>query len=630
MDAYSKIKVLSWNIEGAKRGSANLAHFVKTLQPALIFLSEPQLFQCDASLALAPLLPTFCYKLNSQDSYYPELALEQRQAHGGTLAMWHSALDPFVSLLPTSSPAVLPLLLSIPGLSKSVHIVVYLPTSGRDEDFVIALASLTAVLDSLLEDHLGVPVFIRGDCNVNPNNLPRVQLLTSFQTKYSLKNLPLNHPTHHHFMGNGESDSQLDIIMYSDTPHSEESLDQVICGKENPLVTSHHDVVVSTFPSSTVPYMIPPPAVKAPRIPNTRVKVLWNQDGQEMYENMLSSTLPLLEQSLLNPSSPSLTSILLNCTNYALNRAAEISFKTVQMSKPRGLKKVSECPEIKKAQVAALKASRDLLHLQSSASSPLEEILAATARKSSCSSALRAAIRASSSQAARERDKLLHSVLSSDPRKLQAAVRSSKNSSSPIVHTLQVGNHIYSGDSVPDGFYEALLNLKVPNSPSDHPGFLSSAETFRHILEVAKTSPPLPALSPQEAYNLLKRVRSDVLDLFSISARHYCTAGVPGVQHFTALLNLIISNINLSSAPELNSAWSIMLYKGHNKPRTLCRSWRCISSCPLISKVLDLYVSDLHRSGWSSASAPTQFMTRGSSHELAALLLTEAISYATV
>ena len=122
------MKVVSWNIEGAKPGSANLAHFVKTHQPALIFLSEPQLFQCDARLALAPLLPTYCYKLNSQDSYYPELALEQRQAHGGTLAMWNSALDPFVSLLPTSSPAVLPLLLSIPGLSKSFHIGVYLPT----------------------------------------------------------------------------------------------------------------------------------------------------------------------------------------------------------------------------------------------------------------------------------------------------------------------------------------------------------------------------------------------------------------------------------------------------------------------------------------------------------------------
>ena len=74
-----------------------------------MFLSEPQLFQCDVSLALTPLIPTYHYHLNSEDKFYPELALEQRQAHSGTLALWHSALDPFI---PTS-PAVLPLLLSI-------------------------------------------------------------------------------------------------------------------------------------------------------------------------------------------------------------------------------------------------------------------------------------------------------------------------------------------------------------------------------------------------------------------------------------------------------------------------------------------------------------------------------------
>ena len=107
-------------------------------------------------------------------------------------------------------------------------------------------------------------------------------------------------------------------------------------------------------------------------------------------------------------------------------------------------------------------------------------------------------------------------------------------------------------------------------------------------------------------------------------------AGPAGHAHFAALLNLIISNINLSTAAELKSAWSIILHKGHNKPRFLCHSWRCISTCPLVPKVLDLYVSDLHWDNWLFASAPTQFMTRGSSHELAALLLTEVICYATL
>ena len=72
--------------------------------PALIFLSEPQLFQCDTALALAS-LPDFCHHLNSADSFLPSLALDQRKAWGGTLAMWHKSLDPFLLVPPTTSPA---------------------------------------------------------------------------------------------------------------------------------------------------------------------------------------------------------------------------------------------------------------------------------------------------------------------------------------------------------------------------------------------------------------------------------------------------------------------------------------------------------------------------------------------
>ena len=333
--------ILSWNIEGAKRGAYNLAHFAEIHHPALMFLSEPQLFHCDVSQALAPLLPTYCIHLNSEDTYYPELALDRRQAHGRTLALWHSALDPFITILPTTSSAVLPLLLSIPGLSPSVHVGIYLPTSGRNEDFVVALSALTAVLDSVLEDHHEVPVYVRGDANANPSNLARVQLFSNIVSLFNFRNLPLYHPTHHHFTGNGSSDSQLDVLLFRGAHGQAESLLSVVCGKENPLISSHHDMVVSSFLSSRVAYNPPPPAMVAPRIPNTRVKVLWEQEGQHQYETLLSSTLPLLHHSLLNPASPSLTNILIDCTNFALNRAAEVCFKTIQLSKPPSQKKAA-------------------------------------------------------------------------------------------------------------------------------------------------------------------------------------------------------------------------------------------------------------------------------------------------
>ena len=301
------------------------------------------------------------------------------------------------------------------------------------------------------------------------------------------------------------------------------------------------------------------------------------------------------------------------------------------MSKPPSQKKEFIQPDIRHAQTVALNAAQVLQAVRSSPTSSPHDLQTAISAKSSSTSALRAAVRSSIRDEARQRDELLHTTLSSDPSKLQAAVRKAKSAVVPAVHLLQVGKHVYTGDSVPDGFYDALSKLKVPeNSPTSSPEFLSVAENYRHIMELAKSGPPLPSLSTQEALALLQRVRPDVLDLFSISARHYLMAGPAGHEHFAAILNLIISNLNLSTAAELNSIWSVMLHKGHGKPRSLCRSWRCISTCPLVPKALDLYVSDLHGDNWALVSAPTQFMTKGSSHELAALLLTETICYATL
>ena len=198
------MSVISWNIERAKRSAFSLAHFTSLHSPALVFLSEPQLFQCDTTLALAP-LTDYRHHLNSEDMLLPTLALDQRKAWGGTMAMWHSSLDPFITVLPTPSPAVLPILLAIPGLSSSLHVGLYLPTSGCEQEFLLALTAMDSVLTSLAEDHSGVPIYLRGDCNVNPNNTKRLQIFNHVLTKHSITSLNLQHLTHHHFTGNGAS-----------------------------------------------------------------------------------------------------------------------------------------------------------------------------------------------------------------------------------------------------------------------------------------------------------------------------------------------------------------------------------------------------------------------------------------
>ena len=46
-----------------------------------------------------------------------------------------------------------------------------------------------------------------------------------------------------------------------------------------------------------------------------------------------------------------------------------------------------------------------------------------------------------------------------------------------------------------------------------------------------------------------------------------------------------------------------------------------------MSKAIDLYIRDLHHEKWSAQEASTQYQGDGSSHELAALLVTEVIQH---
>ena len=176
------LSCLSWNIEGFSRNIHSLKHYNKNYKPSLIFLSEPQLFQCDAKSLLKTLQGEYSSYLNSEDLYHPDLALERCKAKGGTMLLWETSLDPYISIVPSDSPAILPMVLQLPHHSISCHVVIYLPTSGQEAEFVAALASLDACLNDIYLKYENCPIFIRGDANVNPNNVSRPPYFVIFLT----------------------------------------------------------------------------------------------------------------------------------------------------------------------------------------------------------------------------------------------------------------------------------------------------------------------------------------------------------------------------------------------------------------------------------------------------------------
>ena len=86
-------------------------------------------------------------------------------------------------------------------------------------------------------------------------------------------------------------------------------------------------------------------------------------------------------------------------------------------------------------------------------------------------------------------------------------------------------------------------------------------------------------------------------------------------------MNIFISDVNLCSLEELNSIFASILVKGHGKLKNNSKSYRSICKCPVLAWALDSYVGDQYGVGWQAAQSP------GSSHNLAALLLTETIQH---
>ena len=120
-------------------------------------------------------------------------------------------------------------------------------------------------------------------------------------------------------------------------------------------------------------------------------------------------------------------------------------------------------------------------------------------------------------------------------------------------------------------------------------------------------------------------MKNSVNDISSITPAHFLNAGAAGLEHFNFLMNMIIENVNNATVDELNACYALLLHKGHEKPRTSDTAYRTISTCPVVSKALDLYVRDLHKHKWSACQADTQYQGEDSCHELAALLVTELI-----
>ena len=254
-------------------------------------------------------------------------------------------------------------------------------------------------------------------------------------------------------------------------------------------------------------------------------------------------------------------SVLLQLTNEVLNLGAKSTNQAVTLNKKKMRKSKPVPKPIKKALKTMKKINRKY-----------RQKINSNVCNSSFSQAkkhYRQIVRRHNIQEGIKRDEFLYSVCGTNPTKFFNFLKKS-NMKSTEIEKLTVGSKVYLGSHVSDGFYESMSSLKHCSFEDlrKDPALEIKFSTYEHLVKLCQDRHSIPSISVEDSNKILKRMKKNVTDFYSISALHYLNAGPEGLLHFNCLLNAIISDINNASLEELNTALGLILYKGHKKEKT--------------------------------------------------------------
>ena len=192
---------------------------------------------------------------------------------------------------------------------------------------------------------------------------------------------------------------------------------------------SHHDMIVSrcAIPPSPGCDTVGSDLITAPRLVNTRQKIIWNSETIPLYEECVGPTLRLLRQTWLHPSSPASISVLLKMTNYVLSHAASLSHKSVSLAAKPNIRPARTPKPIRLAAQRLKRAHRDMKKYRNTEWFTQNKAAYISAQKS-----YKRAVRTVRLQENATRDNRLLTILTDNPSSLFSYIKSSKNTSSNI------------------------------------------------------------------------------------------------------------------------------------------------------------------------------------------------------
>ena len=237
------MNLLTFNIEGYNRNNFYLAQLLKEYECIFIFLQEHWLPHHEAENKLSTDFKLYNFHTTSSDMFLPteDLLLRSGPTWHGTAIGWHNSVNSKIRQIPIVSDRFCGVCYDDNG-TKIVAYTAYLPTSGKDDDFIEIVAQLTFDIQTNIEDRNTCSILIGLDSNQSESSTARRTIaMTSFITEFSFKTILLdNQPTFHH--NNQIAESQIDHILYF-IPESSKDIHvqfaEHLCIKDNSANVGH-------------------------------------------------------------------------------------------------------------------------------------------------------------------------------------------------------------------------------------------------------------------------------------------------------------------------------------------------------------------------------------------------------
>ena len=508
--------------------------------------------------------------------------------HGATIG-WSLEVDKYVTKLPTISDRFCGISFRN-GHTNALFYSLYLPTSGKDEEFLEVLTKLSSDINEHRTAH--ETIIIGADTNQSiKSSRRRSDAMIDFQNEIDLHSISKSDEATFH-QNNQTSSSQIDHILCHFSEKSKTTIHflKQICTLEDSDNLSSHDVIIGMM---NIPVIAEDEAVNdySETYENFSVrKPKWDMTNLQDYQKQ---TFSVLHEIVENYDEPEFIPALCEMISKTFVLSAELNFDTTN---PNHSKKKADVPKFTNEQIEAYEAHRRACKSWREAGRPKEATHPAKALKLASQKNLQNVNRKQSSEKAIKLHVELMDAHSEDMSKICNKLKSASGDESKraVISSIETLCGKYDGANVLEGFRantEKLCNrndLIVENE--FYQMCIEDNEIIINLISDDNISIPHITLTTLKDIIFRRLKLNKACDVYMLTVEHLRFAGDENLQLLLILLNKILDNLNYLSSRQLNTAVATVVYKGKGKPVSQHKSYRQVRVSPLIGRLLDEYM----------------------------------------